>query len=144
MRVLKGCEKGRWWAVVDDFCSNVIMGTFEKLYNMERPVLIKGLKDIFADINKENKRYTRVWLTDMDYGGLYHSGDYILCAIAAPHIRSFSPEISYLIDLLAEKLGQEKFSYINKVVVYLANERFENSDRDDIIIYSDELVSQAA
>ena len=111
---------------------------------MDRSILIKQLKDIFIAINHSEKRYTRVWLTDMDYGGLYYSGQYILCAIAAPHIRVYSPEIRYLIDLLSEKLGKEKFSLINKVVVYLDTEQVYNTDRDDIILYNDEVASQAA
>lgn len=110
---------------------------------MDKAVFIKELREIFLDINQKNKRYSKVWLSDMDYGGLYPSGTYILNATAEPHIDEYSPEIWYLIDLLTEKLGSQKASYINRVAVYLENDEAYPS-KHDIIIYNDEVVDKAA
>jgi hypothetical protein len=110
---------------------------------MDKKVFIVELKDIFSAINQKEKRYSRVWLSDENYGGLYYSGKYVLNAIAEHHIHEYSPEIRYLIDLLAEKLGNEKFSLIDRVAVYLDSEYVEMG-RDDIMLYGDEVSYKAA
>ena len=110
---------------------------------MDKTAFLTELRNIFLALNKLEKRYTRVWLTEMDYGGLYYSGTYILNVITCPNTEEYSPEIKFLINLLSTKLGDEKFALINRVAVYLADE-YTHFSKDDIIIYDDEANTKAA
>jgi hypothetical protein len=110
---------------------------------MDRAVLINELKYIFAEINANYVRYPKVWLSEENYGGLYRSGKYILNAIAEHSIKSYTPEIRYLIDLLSDKLGKDQWSYISEVSVFLENED-PFSNKEDILLYDNGLSNKAA
>ena len=84
---------------------------------MDRKILIENLNKVFCDTNKERKRYSRVWLTDADFGGLYRSGKYVLNVKAEHEIENCYDEISDILDLL-DKVAKEELRYIFRVVVY--------------------------
>ena len=110
---------------------------------MDKAVFIKELRDIFADLNKKDKRYSKVWLGDEDFGGLYYSGKYVLYLKAEHKLGRYKSEVSYLLDLLDKKLGKEKAAYISSLKVYDENEQV-HIDRDDITLYNDEVSYNAA
>jgi hypothetical protein len=45
---------------------------------MDRKALIKRLNHLFCDLNRAGKKYTEVWLSDVDFGDLYRADKYIL------------------------------------------------------------------
>lgn len=104
---------------------------------MDKAVFIKKLRDIFFNLNKDEKKFSKVWLSDMDFGGLYHSGKYILNLKADHQINSYKTEAGFILDLLNEKLDKEQNSYIFSLKIYYEPE-YASPDRDDIILYNDE------
>ena len=52
---------------------------------MDTNTIIKNLKGIFCDSNKRDKRYSEVWLSDVDFGGLYHTNKYYILNVKAEH-----------------------------------------------------------
>ncbi len=110
---------------------------------MDKAIFIKELRDIFSGLNEKDKRYSKVWLSDADFGGLYQSGKYNLYLKAQNQIPRNKTEISFLIDLLDQKLDKDKVPYIFNIEVFNTNE-YARPDRDDIILYNDELIYNAA
>lgn len=110
---------------------------------MDKAIFVNELRRIFADVNKEDKRYSKVWLSDENFGGLYHSGKYTLYLKSEHKIPRYKTEVSYLIDLLDQKLDKEKSSHIFSFKVYDEDE-YASPDRDDIILYNDEVSYNAA
>ena len=88
---------------------------------MDTQALIKTLYQIFCELNRKEKKYSEVWLSDADFGGLYYSGQYVLNIKAEHQIESCSDEISYIIDLLDKKAHNE-LKLLWRVDVYNANE----------------------
>jgi hypothetical protein len=110
---------------------------------MDKAVFVKKLRNLFLNLNNNDKRYSKVWLSDADFGGLYHSGKYILKLKAEHQIDSYRSEIIYIFDLLDKTLDKEESSYIFNLEVFYENE-YASPDRDDIIIYNDEVSYNAA
>ena len=110
---------------------------------MDKAVFIKELRELFSSINQTGKKYSKVWLSDMNFGGLYQSGKYKLNIKAGHQTDSYKSEISYIFDLLDAKFDKEEMSYIYTLEVFYDRE-YASPDRDDIIIYSDDVTSQAA
>ena len=110
---------------------------------MDKAVFIAELKNLFSSINQSEKRYSKVWLSEPDFGGLYYSGKYILNLKVAHQIDRYKPELSYIHSLLDEKLGKEQDAYIYHLYLYNKNE-YDGPDRDDIVLYNDEVTYMAA
>ena len=110
---------------------------------MDKSVFINELKDIFNTLNKNEHRYSKVWLSDENFGGLYYSGKYVLNLRAKHKIDSYKSEVGYLIRMLREKLGIEKAAYIFNMEVFEEKE-YAEPGRDDIILYTDEVAYKAA
>jgi len=110
---------------------------------MDKAVFINELRNIFLELNQKEKRYSKVWLGEPDFGGLYYSGKYVLNLKMAHQIDRYKPELRFIHDLLDEKLGKAQDPYIYHLYLYNENE-YANLDRDDIVIYNDEVATQAA
>jgi len=110
---------------------------------MDKSIFINELRDIFSTLNKKEKKYSAVWLSDENFGGLYHSGKYVLNLKANHEINGYKSEISYLLNFLRGKLDSEKLSYIFNMEVFNENEE-AHPDKDDIILYTDEVSYKAA
>src|SRR5262245_54716434 len=103
---------------------------------MDTKTLIKNLHDIFCRIDKKDKKYSCVWLEDADFGGLYHSGKYILNVQAQHNIENCSSEIMYIISFLSKE-APEELKQIWRVVVY--NEEHDihcASEVAEFLVYS--------
>jgi len=105
---------------------------------MDTKTLITNLNKAFCDLNKQQKKYSSIWLSDVDFGGLYHSGKYILNLKAESEfeIDSCGDEIEEILVFL-DKNAKEELIDIWKVEIYDANDEI-HCESDDIIIYEDQ------
>ena len=103
---------------------------------MDKRIFIKEIKKLFIDFNKSEKRYSQVWLSEIDYGGLYYSDKYILNVKMEHHIDSIIQEITYVIDFVRKNLSKEIFSYMYSVSIHNDDERIWH-EKEDIILYDD-------
>ncbi len=104
---------------------------------MDKKVFIKELKELFENLIKEGKKYSKIWLSEANYGGLYHSGAYILNVKAGEHFELTSPELKFLSYFLHEKLDKEKRTYFHQVAFYNDNEPIPE-EKGDILLYNEE------
>jgi hypothetical protein len=89
---------------------------------MDTETLIGKLNDVFCENNKTEKRYSKIWLSEADFGGLYKSDLFVLNIKAEHQIDSCMAEIHSIIALLSEK-AREELKSIWRVAVYNANEQ---------------------
>ena len=102
---------------------------------MDTKALVKKLQEVFAEVNKGEKKYSLIWLSEIDLGGLYHTDKLILRLKAAFTIKDFFEETRAIFEILKEK-AKEEAKYIQRVSVYDINERAQPK-YDDIIIYEE-------
>ncbi len=107
---------------------------------MDTKTIIKKLNEIFCEYNRSEKKYSEVWLSDVDFGGLYNSGQYVLNIKAEHNIQSCSDEIKYIISMLDEK-AKEELKYIWRVVVYNAYEQV-HCHSVEALIYNDTIACE--
>jgi len=98
--------------------------------------LRKKLKDIFCKENKGTNKYSTVWLSDADFGGLYQSDKFVVNVKAEHEIDSCNEEIKYIITNLFKQLSKEELSAIWRVDVYNSFEEI-HCQSDDILVYTD-------
>jgi hypothetical protein len=104
---------------------------------MDRKVLIKKLKKMFCDIIATGKRYSEVWISDIDYGGLYHSDKYVILNVKMENqVTNRYEEMSWIIDYLNEN-AHEELQSIWSVQVYNADDRLHCVE-DGIPVYEQE------
>lgn len=89
---------------------------------MDTKALIKKLQEVFAESNKGEKKYSQIWLSEIDLGGLYHSDGFVLRLKAAHTIKDFINETLEIIRMLDQK-AKEESKYIQRVAVYDINEK---------------------
>lgn len=102
---------------------------------MDPKALIKKLQEVFSEKNTGEKKYSQIWMSEIDLGGLYHSDSYVLRLKAAYTIKDFFNETLEIIRTLKEK-AKEESKYISRVSVYDINEQAHPSI-DDLIIYEE-------
>jgi len=95
----------------------------------------KKLKDIFCAENKVNQKYAEIWLSDVDFGGLYQSDKFVVNVKARHQIASCNEEIKHIVTNLFKQLSKEELSFIWRVDVYNADEQI-HCQIEDIIVYS--------
>ncbi|MFN8282483.1 MAG: hypothetical protein U0U67_04670 [Chitinophagales bacterium] len=98
--------------------------------------LVKELGDLFCTLNKQDKRYESIWLSEVD-SELYNIDKYILCVKALHHIDSCNEEIIYLTKELFEKLSIESRSLIWRIAVINSNEELHCTS-EDLEVFSTE------
>ena len=101
---------------------------------MDRKALIKRLNSLFCELDKGKKRYTEVWLSDVDFGKLYQPEKYILNVKAAHEIDSCNDEIRDILHFL-DKNAHDELQYIWSVSVYDVNENV-HCIGDDVLIFN--------
>ena len=104
---------------------------------MDKTVFINELKDLFGNvIKKEGKSYSKIWLSEANYGGLYHSGGYILNVKAKKHFEVYTKEIKYLSYMIHDKLDKEKTAIFHCIAFYNDDENIPE-EKGDIAIYDE-------
>jgi hypothetical protein len=93
------------------------------------------LKDIFCQENKGTRKYSEVWLSEVDFGGLYQNNKYVVNVKAEHDIDSCNNEIKHIVSDLFKTLSKEETEFIWKVDVYNSNEQIHCQSIDDIIVY---------
>lgn len=105
---------------------------------MDTQTLIKNLNRIFCEQDKKDKKYSRVWLEDADFGGLYNSSKYILNVQAHHNIDSCITEIGSIFSLLNEK-APEELKRIWRVAVYNDEKDLHcDAEIEGFLVYSEE------
>jgi hypothetical protein len=84
---------------------------------MDKTALVKKLNEVFCNWNKSDAKYSEVWLTEADFGGLYNSGKFTLNVKAEHEISSCFDEINNILELLRKDAPTEE-KYIYSVMVY--------------------------
>jgi hypothetical protein len=99
---------------------------------MDNKILIKNVNSAFCQINKmAGRQYLEAWLSDVDFGGLYHSDQYVLDVKAAHRIDGCRDEIRYILTNL-DLTCYEELKQIWSVAVY--------DERDSIHCMSSDLL----
>ncbi len=104
---------------------------------MDTKILIKKLHNIFCDIDKEGKLYSKVWLDPADFGGLYHSNMYILNVKTRYKIDNCMSEIEDIFKILHER-AKEELKYIWRVAVFQADNK-EVYCENNLIVFEEEI-----
>lgn len=104
---------------------------------MDKRAIIKNkLNEIFCDLNKGGRKYLEVWLSDVDFGELYKSNDYVLNVKAAHEIDGCKDEIDFILKLLDEK-AKEELQSIWQIRVFDTSDEVHCAS-DEILVYSEE------
>lgn len=98
--------------------------------------LKKKLKNIFCASNDEPRRYSEVWLSEADFGGLYKSDKFILHVKAEHDIDSCNDEIKNITNELFAKLTKEEFSLIWRIIVYNSSEEMHCAS-DELLVFNE-------
>ncbi len=98
-------------------------------------ILVKKLKDVFCAENKTNKRYSEIWLSDVDFGGLYQTDKVVVNVKAEHEIESCNEEIKYIVTELFKKLAKEERALVWRVDVYNSSEEM-HCQSDDLLVYN--------
>lgn len=102
---------------------------------MDTNALIKKLQEVFSEKNAGERKYSQIWLSEIDLGGLYHSDTFALRLKAAYTIKDLFNETLEIIRTLKEK-AKEEAQYISRVSVYDISEK-AHPESDDIIVYEE-------
>jgi hypothetical protein len=101
---------------------------------MVRKTLIENLNRVFCNLSKRGRLYSRVWLEEFDFGGLYQSGKYVLHVQAHPTIENRFREIEFIIYHL-DATAKAELNYIWHVSVQ-RNDRNAYYEQD-LIVYEE-------
>lgn len=99
---------------------------------MDSKTLVNNLRAVFSAAQTESSRYSRVWLIDEDFGGLYRNGMYVLNVKAGNKNASTIDEIHHVFALL-KKHAREELKLIWRVAVFDADERIQY-EFDDLVV----------
>ncbi len=103
---------------------------------MDTKALVNKLHNVFNESNNTGKRYSQIWLSEVDFGGLYHSDKFVLNLKSEHQIERYSTELKNIITMLAQK-AKEELKYIMHVVVYEPDDKAE-CETDDYLVYEKE------
>lgn len=99
--------------------------------------LAKKLKDVFCTENKTKSKYSEVWLSDADLGGLYQNDKVVVNVKALHNIESCNEEIKYIATKLFKQLTKQELGLIWRVQVYNAFEQIHCMS-DELLVYTPE------
>lgn len=105
---------------------------------MDKTKLVKELKDIFCNLNKEDRKYSTVWLSSLD--DLTGRDRYVLNIKAEHNIDSCFEELEFVYKTLIEKIDTKILdSIVGRVAVYNKYEE-EHCSIEDIVIFGEQQV----
>lgn len=96
--------------------------------------LSKRLNEIFCSENKKNRKYSQVWLSYVDFGGLYQSEKVIVNVKAEHEIDSCNDEIKDIMSMLFSNMTKEELAFIWRVDVYNSFEVI-HCQSDELLVY---------
>lgn len=102
---------------------------------MDSKTFIRNLNSLFCEVNRQGKRYSQVWLSDIDMGGLYQTGKYELNVKAGFLLESIFGEMDDIIYLLRDKACEEMKS-IWWVKVHNVGDRVACTS-DDLLVFEE-------
>lgn len=106
---------------------------------MDKTTFIKEIKNIFLDINAKEKKYSRVWLSEANFGGLYRSGKYQV-NVKPWHNSDNIDEGRNLIYMLHEKIDVEtRRKYYYMAQIHNENEEIYTEPGDIVLINEEEV-----
>lgn len=105
---------------------------------MDKTKLVNELKDIFCNLNKDNRKYSTVWLSTLD--DLTGRDRYVLNIKAEHDIDSCFEELEYVYKILIDKIDIKTLdSIVGRVAVYNQHEE-EHCSIEDIVIFGEQQV----
>lgn len=96
----------------------------------------KKLKYVFCNENKTTHKYSEIWLSEVDFGGLYQTDKFVVNVKTEHEISSCNEEIKYIVTHLFELLTKDERSMIWRVDVYNSFEEI-HSNSEDILVYTE-------
>ena len=107
---------------------------------MDKRTTIKNkLNPIFSDLSKGERKYSEVWLSDVNFGELYHPNLYVLNVKVEHQIDNSRDEIYYILEILDKKAKEELQSIWQLRIFGLSDEVYCASD--EVLVYSDTSLS---
>lgn len=103
---------------------------------MDTKALIRKLRDVFGKNDKGVKKYNQIWLSEIDFNGLYQSDKFTLNLKSKNKIERYLTELEFVSSLLRDK-AKEELKYIMVVKVFGPDEKAE-PESDDYIVYEEE------
>ena len=101
---------------------------------MDRTVFIEKLKNMFIDVNKQDKRYAKVWLSEPEFAQFIPSIRYVLNVKTKNKINDTYPELDYIFDMLKNKLKLKKNYFLTNIGVYSNDEPIPESSADIVLL----------
>src|SRR5690349_2115731 len=104
---------------------------------MDKKEAIKiKLNTIFCDVNKKDRKYLEVWLSDVDFGELYQADKYVLNVKAEHNIDSCKDEIDEILELLDQK-AKDELENIWQINIFDTTDEM-HCESGELLIYSQE------
>ena len=100
---------------------------------MDARVFIKELKNMFIDVNKQEHRYTKVWLSEPEFAHYLKSMMYVL-NVKTTNTNAVYLEINYIFNLLKNKLKLTNNEYLFNVDIYSNNESTPLNSSDIVLL----------
>lgn len=104
---------------------------------MDKKTLVKYLKELFIRLNQAEKKYADVWISKLDFGGLYETDMFVLHVKTENRLENHADEISTIIDILFTEMP-EVYAKIWRVAVYPPDEVWNHYTFEDTLILSAE------
>lgn len=105
---------------------------------MDKIKLVIELKDIFCNLNKNDRKYSTVWLSSLD--DLTGRDRYVLNIKAEHNIDSCYEELEFVYKTLTGRIDNKILdSIIGRVAVFNKNEE-EHCSIEDIVIFGEQEV----
>jgi len=90
---------------------------------VDTKLLIKKINEVICEYSKKSqKKFSEVWLTPVDFGGLYDNGKFNLCVKAEHEIYSCLEETTEIINYLNE-FAKNELKMIWAVLVYNSSDQ---------------------
>ncbi len=100
---------------------------------MEQTVFINDLKNMFVEFNRQENRYSKVWLSKPEFAQYMPSVRYVLNVKAQKHLEAIYNESTFIFGLLVNKLNIKENKFLFSVDAYNDNEPIPE-EKDDIVL----------
>ena len=102
----------------------------------KRKIIKKKLCPIFSEMNRQQRKYSEIWLSFADFGKVYFTDDvYELKVKLLPDVERNYREVEEITEVLFQKVKQE-FRPIWVVEIIGADE-YQRCKKKDVMVYCD-------